>query len=242
MRSLVKKDTKQKLLCTILIAAIATSVFSMIWWYYGATNGFNRGLDLIAWVTMMYSIIPLAVVTFFSLLYAIYTVKDYKKCKKTASMVVVVVFALIMIPYSIFINTHPSLRQGPVRDFVRSDTIRPTDDGLFEYRLDLINLFQGNARARLFVRDLTTGEEVYIPLMLPLWEVGGILIPGGNANFLWARMRQGEQEGQYILRIPAGKPLRRIVIDRRVFEFTRIGDIQATFLIDIPNATATRIE
>jgi len=186
---------------------------------------------------MLLLFMPLALAVFIS---AIYIARKRTNKEGSISRPFVIVACLVIIPLSAVVVFHPRVRTEPIGDFIHSDTLRPTDDGLFEYRLDLINLFQRNARARLFVRDLTTGEEMYIPLRISVRGVGVISTPGGN--FLRARMVQGELDGQYILRIPAGAPHRRTLIDGRVFEFARIGDIQATFLIDIPNATATRIE
>jgi len=231
-----------KILYASLIILTLLGLSSVLWWLYGATNGFNRGIGLHSLAGLLYFIAPLALTILISI---IYLIRKGTNPEGGVSVLIVSAICLVITSLSIVVVFHPNVRSEPVRDFIHSDTLRPTHDGLFEYRLDLVNLFQRNASARLFVRDLTTGEEVYIPLRISVRGVGGISTPGGN--FLRARMEQSELEGHYILRMPPGTSHHTTFINGDRFEFRNVGGrdstpIQATFLIDIPNATSTRIE
>ena len=74
---------------------------------------------------------------------------------------------------------------GWLYDRITSDPLRLTSDGKYEYRIDLINLFQKNSKERLYLRQVSTGEERFIPLHLNSREIHGIGIPNDN-DWSWA--------------------------------------------------------
>jgi len=220
------------------VVIILISISSIAWWLYGASRGFNRSFDLEGMVIFILTILPLAFVVLIAMIYVIW---NRCKSKRTLSFPLMSLFVIAMVTLSAVITFHPSIMPGPVQDSIHSDILRPTDDGLFQYRFELVNPFQRNATARLFIRDLETEEEMLIYLDVFARDIHGFSSLGDNRGFLWARMEQGEQEGQYILRVPAGVPYRTIKIGRSTFRFAGIEGIRGRFLIDIPAGTSTRI-
>jgi hypothetical protein len=133
-------------------------------------------------------------------------------------------------------------RFGRMPDHIMADSLRPTTDGLLMYRFELVNHFNRNARARVFIREVYTGDEFHIYLDTLSGRIGGL---GWLANeyFAWAVLEEQEEAGQYILRIPAGVPFSGALrINHTNFQFASIRVTgNATFLIDIPTRTAVRL-
>ena len=225
----------------ILVISTLFGLISMAWWFYGSTSGFNRWIDLNSLAALVTFIIPIACITIFSLVYLLIVGLNPEK---TASALIVIISATITIVLSIVVNVHPVLAPEPIRELLRHDTLRSTDDGLFRYRFESVNAFQRNARARLFIEDLNNNQSMHISLQIPSRDIGGFM-SAFQTNFLVARMEASEEAGMYILRFPGGRLSQSVYIDGVSFGIAglrgRDGVVNATFLIDIPNATATRI-
>lgn len=63
---------------------------------------------------------------------------------------------------------------GWLTEKIRTDSIQLTSDHRYEYCLELINLFQKNSSARLYVKNIETLEEIRIQLELPTKEITGV--------------------------------------------------------------------
>ena len=222
----------------IFAIVIAASVLAVIRWFFSSTAGFNRGLDLVQMVTAIIYITPLFVVVVISL---IVFAKTGFNSEKNLPKAPVIVLSVIMAVISLTITFAPTVAPGPVRTSVWADSLRQTDDGLFEYRFELLNAFQRNASARLFVRDLATNEEMYIPINIPNISYAGPSTRR-NISFLWARMMASEVSGEYILTMPAGRPWSQTYINEEIFEYARMGGIgDSVFLIQMEEKTAVEI-
>lgn len=224
----------KKIVHIVFTIATLLSFVAVARWVFNTTAGFNRQLDLLDTVAIIFFVGPLALTAVLS---TIHLVGARKNPEEPLSIGLAVILSLIMIPLSIAVNP------GPVHESVFADSMRPTDDGLFEYRLELVNLFQRNVTARLFVRDLTTLEEFHIPLSIPrVDEIGSIGLPHGR-EFLWGKLEKDELMDQYIFRMPAGGAFQSIYIDGVYFQsmVIRFGT-RVTFEIDIPSRTAVMIE
>ena len=223
----------QKITASILVTITIINTLAILRWIYGMTSGFNRIPDLIQTILIVIAVVPLLAMVIISIAFTA-SVKTSKKETRYVAPIVLGVFTALIAGYilSIPMNTD---------DRVVGDTMRPTDDGLFEYRVEIINPFQRNTRIRVLVREESSQEEILIYLNIPAREIGGHTDISGNT--IWARMESLGMEGQYVLRFPAGLSFRNIYINGisyRTRELFTVGD--SSFLIDIPNRTATRIE
>lgn len=229
----------KRVIHVIFVIVTLLSFFAVARWIFNTTAGFNRQLDLFSTVIIGFFIVPLTLTAVLAIVYLVRVGNNPDK----AVVKFETLLCLIMIPLSATITFSPLISPGPVREIIFADTIRPTDDGRLEYRLELVNLFQRNATARLFVRDLDTLEEFYIPIGIPrVDEIGGISLPH-RTDFLWGRMERGETSDQYILRIPAGQGYRSTFIRRMRFQYMTIrSGMSLTFEIDIPSRTAVMID
>jgi hypothetical protein len=96
-----------------------------------------------------------------------------------------------------------------------------TSDGKYEYRIELINLFQKNSKERLYLRQISTGEESFIPLQLNSKEIHGIGIPSDN-DWSWATLRPTENPSIYDLITTKNLPIENKKFEINVEEGTII--------------------
>jgi len=228
----------RKVIRVAFIPIIALSIFSSIWWIVGSTAGLNRFWGIIGTNILTFLVLPLLAMAVFAFFRIV-----RPSPKKALSLTVIITLGILMTTISIFlIGIAPTVSEIP--DAISSDSIRPTDDGLYEYRFELVNAFQRNASARLFVRDLETQEEMYISLPISMRGIHGLSTPAGR-EFLWARMERDEVSGYYILKMPAGRDFRSMYIGDVEFHFRSIATnhqtIYRTFQINIQSRTATII-
>lgn len=170
----------------VWIFSTLIGAISIVWYLLGSTASFQRGLDLISSTIFIVLWVPALILIIFS---TFLIIKGWKPKNKESyiSFWILISFILIL-TISLFRGVNTS---GWLHDRITSDPIRLTSDGKYEYRIDLINLFQKNSKERLYVRQVATGEESFIPLQLGSEEIHGIGIPIGN-DLPWAILRPTE--------------------------------------------------
>ncbi|EPY12122.1 hypothetical protein [Paenibacillus alvei] len=167
----------------VWIFSTLIGAISIVWYLLGSTASFQRGLDLISSAIFIVLWVPALILIIFS---TFLIIKGWKPKNKESyiSFWILISFILIL-TISLFRGVNTS---GWLYDRITSDPLRLTSDGKYEYRIDLINLFQKNSKERLYVRQVATGEESFIPLHLDSEERHGIGIPSGN-DWSWAILR-----------------------------------------------------
>ncbi|MCL1993585.1 MAG: hypothetical protein FWG66_11635 [Spirochaetes bacterium] len=215
----------------ILAIVTAVGILAAARWIFNSTAGFNRGLDLVQTVSLVFFIAPLVLAAIVAIVLL---------ARGGVARVPAITLSAVIAAVSLAVTFVPSINPAPVRNIVNADSVRPTDDGLYEYRFEIVNAFQRNATARLFVRDLNGGGEAYIPVNILDGSLGGLSLPRGN--FLWGRMEASGEPGQYIFSLPAGRPFQQTYIDGVSFQYQRIGGIgEAVFLIQMETKSAVEL-
>jgi len=184
-----------KLIQIIMYVSLAISIPALIFWILGTTAGFQRmGLDLLSTVVLAIHWVPTLVLTVFTIV----SLKNGLRYK--SGLYIATTIILIIISVQLFtsdtINTY-----GWLRERVTSGNLHSTQDGKFEYRLDLINLFQRNSSARLFVRNLETREEKIISLPMNTRRIGGV---SHGSHVHWITMEPTNVNYLYIVRTVNG--------------------------------------
>jgi len=222
-----------KILAIVTLAGILAAAR----WVFNTTRGFNRGLDLIQTVNFILLVAPLVLAAVAA---AVLLARAAALPQASVPRVPAIALSAVIAAISLALTFAPSVNPGSVRDTVFADSLRPTGDGLYEYRFEIVNAFQRNAAARLFVRDLNGGGEAHIPVNILDGSLGGLGLPGGN--FLWGRMEAGGEPGQYIFSLPAGPPFQQTYIGGDSFQYERIGGIgEAVFLIQMETKSAVEL-
>ncbi|MEK3742785.1 MULTISPECIES: hypothetical protein [Brevibacillus] len=151
------------------VITILVNLSGVIWFVLGSTANFQRGIDLISTVILVYLGIPsilLIVVSSFLLL---------KKWSPSRWWEVIGVFmimtAMLVLTPHLYKNVETS---GWLTEKLETDSIQQTSDQRYMYCLELINLFQQNGSARLYLKNANTREELRIAVDLPLTKIQGI--------------------------------------------------------------------
>lgn len=175
----------------LLIVVIVLSIFSFVWFLLGSTGYFQRGMDIIGTTILMGAGIPVLALT------TLFTILLLKGWTPTYGEEYVGFFSglvlLILLSFSLIqsVNTH-----GWMNEKIRSDSLKITADEKYQYRVDLINLFQRNSHARLFLMEINSEEEMYISIDIQTRKIKGLGIKEINH---WVRLEPTDESSRYIL-------------------------------------------
>ncbi|WP_028592987.1 hypothetical protein [Paenibacillus assamensis] len=145
---------------------IVFSASSFLWFLIGSTAYLQRGMDIIGSVYLLFVGIP---VLLFAILLTRLLIKRWTPTSGVdyigicVRLVISILLSAVLI-YSV--NSH-----GWTKEVIRSDSLKNTVDGKYEYRIEFINLFQRNSNSRLYLRDVGSGEEKYIPVSIQTREI-----------------------------------------------------------------------
>jgi hypothetical protein len=191
------------------ILAIILNLVSMIWFLLGTTANFQRSLDLVGTVTLIFCWIPSLIIVYLSINALI------KGSPPTNFRVLILIIVLLILAVNLFkaVNT-----AGWLYDDITSDPIKTTTDGKYEYRTELVNLFQKNSRAQLFLRNVSNGQEIYIPIEINTNEIYGISYSVSEDDWMWAVLSDSNLSNLYELtttkELPVPKKTFLINIDK----------------------------
>lgn len=173
------------------ILSIVISLFSVIWFVLGITANFQREIDLIDTVLLIFLGIP-SVLLIIASLFLLY--KDWPQ-SWVGSKILVCIGILIMLSLSVgLINSVNT--SGWLTERVITDTLQTTEDGKYEYQMEWINLFQKNSYARLYIKSISTDEETRIRFDTPVNTV--TVLTRGDVNY-WISLTASPKEDVYIL-------------------------------------------
>jgi hypothetical protein len=193
----------------VWILATILCAISVIWYLLGSTANFQRSIDLVTTFIFIYLWIPslILVVISTTLLLRGWNPSSIK------SYVILWIIILIVIQFSLTLYKGVNTT-GWLNDHIRSDPLKITSDGKYEYRIELINLFQKNSRERLYVRNVSTGEEIYITVEINTDEVHGIREINGD-DWAWGVMNPTDVPDHYELNTTKTLPVpqKRFLID-----------------------------
>jgi hypothetical protein len=175
----------------LLILSIIFSATSVVWFLLGSTAYFQRGMDIIGTTYLWGGGIP---VLLFAALFIVLLIKGWAPTSGVDYVVICLVVVLsTILSVALFqsVSTH-----GWANEKIKSDSIKITADEKYEYRIDLINLFQRNSHARLYLKDLDSGVETYIPIEIQTRKIVGLRVSKVNH---WVKLEAMDNASQYIL-------------------------------------------
>ncbi|MEX2460409.1 MAG: hypothetical protein WD469_03785 [Paenibacillaceae bacterium] len=168
------------------------NIASVGWFLLGATANFQRSLDLIATVTMVFFWIPSIVLTILSIRLLI------KGWSPSSNVAYAGFFfgVILLLLFSVFLVQGVNTR-GWLTEEITSDSLKITSDKKYEYRIDLINVFQKNSRGRLYVRNVSTGEEMNIAVDIHTDKI--VVITTREEGMNWVLMEPTDSPDRYNL-------------------------------------------
>jgi hypothetical protein len=176
----------------IWIFATIVNAVSIIWFLLGSTANFQRSLDWVGFLTLLFIWIPSLLLVLFSSM--ILLKKWVPASNNKYSGLSLLIFLLLSLSAPLFEGV--TIR-GWLYDNVHSDPMKLTSDGKYEYQTQLINTNQKNRSERLYVRNVSTGEEMYITVDINTDELVGLSF--GGKNWAWAILEPTGVPNQYVL-------------------------------------------
>lgn len=180
---------------------------SLIWFILGSTASFQRSLDIVGSVTLTFVGIPSLVLTLVSIRMLL---KRWVPTSGIAYASFIVGIVLLIFLSVVLIKSVDT--RGWITEKVTSDSLKFTADEKYEYRIDIINVFQKNSRAQLHVRNVATGEISRIPISMQTEKIVTLRIEKVNN---WVFMEPTEISEKYILHTTSdlGVPKKKFEID-----------------------------
>ena len=204
------------------IVAMIVNAVSIVWFIIASSANFQRILNLPERMWLVAALVPsLGLIVYSAVLLSRGWVPPPAK---GYTGLWIVIFILFYVGVSTL--TGPYRAEGWLYDSIDHDNLKMTSDGNYEYRLELINWRQRNGRQQLYLRNVETGQDMYILVDIDIEELRGLA--GGGPNWAYALLLPTEVPDQYEMVTTENLPYR----DRNV----------RRFLIDIRAGTSRRIE
>lgn len=183
----------------IWILAILIDLSAVIWFIFGSTANFQREIDLVSTVIFVYFGIPSILLIIVSL---ILLIKGWIPTTVWGTVAVsIIILCMLSLSPTLFKNVNTS---GWLSENIEVDTLQITEDGKYEYQIELINLFQKNSHARLYIKSSSTGEEMRIPLEIPVNNIR--VLSKGKVN-RWISLEVTSEADKYIVHTTSNFPL-----------------------------------
>lgn len=159
------------LIRVIWVLAILINLSAVMWFIVGTKANFQRGMDLISTIIFSYFGIPSILLIILSI------ISLFKGWIPSSPWRIVAVSIMILCMLSLSPTLFKNVdTNGWLEGEVTTDTLQITTDNTYEYQLELINLFQKNSYARLYLKSTSTDEEIRITLDIPVKEIAVLFV------------------------------------------------------------------
>ncbi|MNC29594.1 hypothetical protein D3C75_778450 [compost metagenome] len=175
----------------LVIIIILFSALSFLWFLFGSTAYFQRGMDIVGTTYLLLVGIPILLLI---LLFTVLLIKGAVPSSGVHYIGLCVVLVISTILSVVLI--HGVNSSGWAKEKIESDSLKITADGKYQYHIDLINLFQRNSHARLYLKDVSTGEEKFIPVNIQTRQIKTLAV--GKVNH-WIILESTDVPSRYIL-------------------------------------------
>ncbi|WP_270170230.1 hypothetical protein [Paenibacillus sp. SYP-B4298] len=149
--------------------SITIHLFALFIFILGATSAFQRLPDLVESVILVIYGIPSFIVSVLSLIW----LKKTEETNFNLLFIMKLILTILLIAGSILWVKNTNY-QGWLFERVITDSRQITPDDKYEYNLELVNLFQRNSRARVYLKDIKTNEEIKINLNIKTDKIYGV--------------------------------------------------------------------
>lgn len=182
----------------LFIVSLITLGLSAVWFLLGTTANFQRGIDLVT--TIRFAVIWLPSILLFIISYFLF------KSRRSSSFSFLL-WPLIVLHFILAIQLFNSVQiVGWLTPSVSSEYTQRTPDGLYNYRLELINQYQKNSQARLYLHNTVTGQITHIPLQINVDEIKRVWT-GEGEQWSWSSLSSDLDNNQMELQVWRRKPL-----------------------------------
>lgn len=175
----------------LLIAVILFNASSFVWFLLGSTAYLQRNMDIIGTTIFLGAAIP---ALFFVGISTFLLIRGWNPTSGGQYVAMFIGLLISLLLSTVLIQSVSTY--GWANEKIESDSIKVTVDNKYKYRIDLINLFQRNSHARLYLKDLGSGKETYIPVDIQTRKIVGLGVKRVN---YWVVLEPTDTASQYIL-------------------------------------------
>jgi hypothetical protein len=188
MKVVVKVQVWLKVLWVVVTVF---SVASLIWFILGSTSYFQRDLDILGTYILIQAWIPALVITVLSIVLLLKGWIPFNRVAYGGFFLGLILLSILSVLLIQSVST-----QGWLNEKITSDSLKITSDNKYEYRIDLINLFQKNSHARLYLKVVDTKVEKNIPIDIQTIKIMGLENKKVNN---WVMLVPTDVSSRYIL-------------------------------------------
>lgn len=183
---------QQQLKKVMLIISSFTIGIAVIWFLLGTTANFQRGIDLITTIKFVVIWFPAIILLVIPLI----LIRSQRRFEYT-----ILIWPLIISHFFLAVQLYKAVDiEGWLTEAISREPVKTTSDGMYDYRLELINSYQKNSFARLYIHDNVKGHDIYIPVKLKVDEVQ-IKWLGEGEKWSWSLLSRLKDENQFELHI-----------------------------------------
>lgn len=188
MNTLPSKETALSVGLKISLSVLGGCGIALsAWMLLGYTANFQRTPDLVGSVTLFMIALPLLLLSIFAFITAFHP--NMQRLLPLKWLLLAVTGVMLITAWNDARTITPS---GWLTENVKSDTLKITEDDRYMYQMEVVNRYQRNDYARLFIEKRQSGLEQRIPLELSTAEINDIVLSGSD----WGKMTA--QQGDYI--------------------------------------------
>jgi len=184
----------------VWLVATIINLCAVVWFIFGTTANFQRGIDLVSTTILILIGIPSIVLIALSI---VLFIKSWQPTTLWGGVSVIVLsVGMLVLSPTLFRNVNT---EGWLTERVVTDTMQTTTDGKYEYQLEVINLHQKNSYARIYLRSVSSKEEFRIPLQMDTNLIEGISLTSPK---YWISIEETLDPRKYIMKTTEHFPLR----------------------------------
>ncbi len=176
----------------IMVLILIEGLTSVLWFLFGATAFFQRGMDLIATAYFGGLAIPMLILIG---LFAYLLFKKWIPRNKEQRMLLYTTCAIHTLFAAVLLGS--LYTYGWTKEYRERDTLKMTDDQKYEYQLELVHLFQRNSYAQLHLRNMESDARSSIRVDIHTNKI--VVLGVGNVNN-WVELKSTATHEKYILR------------------------------------------
>jgi hypothetical protein len=219
----------QNIIRVIWVIAVILVFISLMWYVLATTAFFKRRIDLDDVGNYIVIWTPALILNIVSILLLIKN--KIPNENKIAQVILILLITILTALIIVILFSSVNIKER-MKDKVTVDFLQITSDEEYEYRLEFMNLFISRSNyARLYIKEISTGEEFNIPVSIRIREIKAISITDNSHSLetrqamVWSCLVPSDTATIYIL-----TTTERLKREIEVFE------------IDISSMTAQRIE
>ncbi len=209
-----------KLIRYIWMIAVLLNFSSNVLLIIAATANFQRKMDLLSRFVLC-SVGIISAILIITSIAGLFSKRVNRSAPSTfISAIIISALLLMLIPFNI--HAVDSQKQGWIYDQVHSDPLRYTTDGVYTYKIELVNISNRDRSTRLYVQNNLTKEawRMDVPVQYGKDEI----LTFGHGEWSWGKLVPGQNADEYELMTTSllDAPVQHFKVDLKLKKASRL--------------------